>query len=439
MSARQGTSLGQAGRRRYLAAGTMALAGLPAMACAVGGLGDGQSPAPAAREVTITVDNDWTSADRLKVVQAWLDRASRVHPNIKHDLRILNGNAGALAHLAADTQGDIMHFGNQLVLTLGPKNVMQDISSTLSTLRFDEKTIFDLYDATHYERKRVGFPIQINSNVWVYNKTWFRDVGATEPNDRWTWQDHLDAARRLTNAEAGRWGMNANGDLYPWYWQAGVDFLTPDRSRTLFNSGPAREVLNWVVDIITKHRASPNPAEIAEQRPSFAQGSYATAIASSPGSAFNTQIDGRFEWEIMATPKHPRSGKPPALVVTGVANVVMRKATERGHLRETVQLLLELYSPEVQELYLTLPTGSVPPRKATFYSPASLKSPPANLKLIGDQIATGQDYPTMIGFYDMHSAIVPEFQKAARGEQSANDAAANMERLGNAALANAAR
>lgn len=282
--------------RGYLAGGAAALSGVLMAACAVGPAGE-QGPAPAGREVTILMDNDWESPPaRLAVVQAWLARASQVHPRIKYELRSAGGNAGAIAHFASGTEGDITHSGFQLLLTLGPKGVYQDISPALASLKFDEKSVFDIYDDTHLaDKKRVGLMIQINSNVWVYNKSWFQQTGTAEPTDKWTWQNHLDTARKLTKVDEVKWGMNANVDIYPWFWQAGVDILTPDGTKTLFNSAASREVLNWVIDIIAKFRASPNPAEIAEKRPSFPLGNYATAIASSPGSAFNTQIGGKFQ------------------------------------------------------------------------------------------------------------------------------------------------
>jgi ABC-type glycerol-3-phosphate transport system substrate-binding protein len=388
---------------------------LAVAACAAPGAA--QPGAEARKDATVLVDNDWQGGDRLQVVQAWAARVSQVHPHIKVDLRQMPGQDASLANFAAGSQGDLHHVANTLAMLYGSKGLLRDISPTVAALRFDPTALYDVKDATHWENKRHGFMIQINSNVWVYNKTLFRQRGIVEPTDKWTWEDHLDAARKLTNVEQDQWGMTALGDVYPWYWQAGVEFLTADGKRTLYDSAGPREVLNWVVDLVTRHRASPSPAENTAKQPSFAKGSLATAIQSSPGRPLTTAIDGRFEWEIMPTPKHPRSGKAPALVVTGVANAVTKAAETRGHLRETVQALLVQYDKEIQELYLRLSTGSVPPLKSVFNSPASLQPPPQNLKLIGDQIATGRNYPLIVGFYDMHTAIAQEIRKAKNGEK----------------------
>jgi ABC-type glycerol-3-phosphate transport system substrate-binding protein len=392
--------------------------------------------------VTLIVSNDWTQGDRLKIVQAWLARANQVYPHIKTEL---HDNADSqekiIAQFAADQQGDLVQVDQHLIPVFGPKNVLEDISPTLATLKFDLNTIFDIENITHYKGKRHGLLIQLNSNVWVYNKNLFQEHGVAEPTDKWTWNDHLEAARKLANPDENRWGMHVRVDLYPWYWQAGVDYLTPDGTRTLFDSGGSRQVLQWLTDTVVKYRAAPSNQENADKKPSFALGNFATIIQSSPGAPLTKQIDNRFVWEVMPTPKHPSSGKPPALVVTGHNYAITKKATQRGVLVESAQVLVELFNKEIQQLYNngSLAPGSLPILKSVATSPEALKPPPQNAKVIVDQVPTGRNYDKIVGFLDMHSAINAEFYKALDGKVSANDAAAAMQRAGDAALANAAR
>jgi multiple sugar transport system substrate-binding protein len=262
-----------------------------------------------------------------------------------------------------------------------------------------------------------------------------------EPTDKWTWNDHVEAARRLSKPADNRWGMNVRMDLYPWYWQAGVEYLAPDGTRTLFDSAGSKQVMNWVTDIVVKHRAAPSNQENTDLKPSFAAGNYAMIVQSSPGAPLTKQIDGRFQWEIMPTPKHPTSGKAPGLVVTGHNYAVTKKATQRGNLKESVQVLVELYDKEVQQLYNngTLAPGSLPILRSVATSPEALKPPPQNAKVVVDQIPAGRNYDKIIGFLDMHYVINPEFYNAIDGKISANVAADNIKRLADAALANAAR
>jgi ABC-type glycerol-3-phosphate transport system substrate-binding protein len=416
----------------------------PLVLAACAAPGAEQPGAETQKQATILVDNDWSSGDRGQVIQAWVDRVTRVHPNIKMELRTLGDEASRIALFAADSEGDIHMMDNRLSRVFGGKNLLEDIGPTLAALRFDVNSLYDLPDVTTDQprsKKRFGFMVQINSNVWVYNKSLFRQRGIPEPTDKWTWEDHVSTASKFTNADQNLWGMtgHAGVDIYPWYWQAGVEYLTPDGTRTLFDSAPSRDVVGWFVDMVRRYHASPSPTENTTSKPTFPAGNYATAIQSSPGRALTKAIDGRFEWEIMPTPKHPKSGKPAGLVVTGVGNNVTKKASKRGHLRETVLALTELFSKDIQDLYLSLSTGSVPPLRSVFTSPASLQPPPQNLKLVGDQIAAGRNYDKTPGNYPMTQVVKAELTKAQDGGQSAFDAAANMQRLGDAALFTAVR
>lgn len=434
-------------RTQFLRAGAGTLAAGVLAACGAPSGGTTQAvatgvPAPAKRPTTLLLGNDWTGGDRRKIVDAWLARANQVYPHIKTDLA---DNADTqekiIAQFAADQQGDLVMVDQHMIPVFGPKNVLEDISSTMATLKFDFNSIFDIPNITSFGGKRHGTLIQLNSNVWVYNKNMFQQFGVAEPTAAWTWNDHLEAARRLSKPDENRWGMNVRADMYPWFWQAGVDYLTADGKKTQFDSGPARAVWQHVVEIVTRHRAAPSQAENAEKRPTFQNGNYATIVQSSPGRPLTAQIDGKFVWEVMPTPKHPSSGRPPALVVTGHNWAITKKATQRGNLTEAAQVLIELYHKEVQELYNngTLAPGSLPILKSVATSAEALKPPPQNAKVIVDQVPTGRNYDKIVGFLDMHRVIGPELDKALNGLQSANDAAAQVQQLADAALANAAR
>jgi ABC-type glycerol-3-phosphate transport system substrate-binding protein len=402
-----------------------------------------QAPAsPAPRSTTVVVSNDWTQGDRLRVVQAWLARANRVYPTIKTELYAnADTQEKIIAQFAADQQGDLVQVDQHMIPVFGPKGLLEDITPTLNALRFDLASIFDIDTITTWKGKRHGLLIQLNSNVWIYNKSLFQQHGVAEPTDRWTWQDHLEAARRMTNPDLNQWGMNVRVDLYPWYWQAGVDYLTPDGLKTLFDSAGSKQVVQWLADAVTRHRAAPNNQEAAEKKPTFAAGNYATNLTGSPGAPLTKAIDNRFVWEIMPTPRHPTSGKRPGLVVTGHNYAITKKATQRGNARESAQVLVELFDKEIQQLYIdgSLDPGSSPILKSVATSPEALKPPPQNARVVIDQIPTGRNYDKIIGFRDMHQAITAEYNKAIDGLLSASDAAESMKQMGDAALANAAR
>ena len=143
--------------------------------------------------MTVTIDNNWTSGDRLKVVQAWLARANQVFPHIKTELR---ENAAtqekSIASFAADQQGDLVQLDTYLLPVFAPKGVLQEIAPTLASLKFDPTTLYDFPYLTQYGGKRLGLLIQLNANSVVYNTNAFQEAGVTEPAPTWTWDDFVE-------------------------------------------------------------------------------------------------------------------------------------------------------------------------------------------------------------------------------------------------------
>jgi multiple sugar transport system substrate-binding protein len=429
------------------AGSTLALATLPACGPLGGGTTGASATVQAAiqakRPVTLLVDNDWTQGDRLKVVQAWLERANKVYPHIKTDLReTAETQEKTIAMFAAEQQGDLVQLDQHMVPVFGPKGVLHDISSTLAALKFEVNSIYDIPNITHWEGKRHGLLIQLNSFNWLINVNAFQEAGLKEPAAGWTWDDLVDVAKKLTRtpgAPGGRWGTNISGEPYHFFWSANAPYLDPKGTRSLWDTAPVREVVQWLVDLVQRHRVAPTQREATEKRLSFNNGDYAINQYAVPTPAITRAIDGRFQWDVVPAPKHPKTGKA-VNTVTGHNYLITKKAVQRGVATEAAQVLLELYDKEIQELYISgLSVGSLPILKSVAARAGSMEGMPRNFKIALDVIPTGQNFEKVIGFLDFHRAWRPEFWKALDGEVSVEQAVINMTRASDAALQQAAR
>jgi ABC-type glycerol-3-phosphate transport system substrate-binding protein len=211
--------------------------------------------------------------------------------------------------------------------------------------------------------------------------------------------------------------------------------------KTLFNSAGSRQVLQWIVDLVQRYYVSqPNASSVSAA--TFATGTIATAVQQTPGRGLTTSINGRFEWDVMPTPKHPTSGKPAALAVGARGVLVTKGASARNVMRESVQVIMELLHKDVQAQFLNpaYNTGWLAPLKAVSLSPAALTPPPSNLKQILDNIPIGRSPDWGIpGWQNVRPTILPELTKLLNGQASVAETALNMERLANEVLQNAAR
>jgi ABC-type glycerol-3-phosphate transport system substrate-binding protein len=197
------------------------------------------------------------------------------------------------------------------------------------------------------------------------------------------------------------------------------------------------------VDIAQKYHVAPTFSENKAQAPKFINGVMATDQVSSPGHPLNGQISNQFEWDVMPTPKHPTSGKTPAMLVTGGPMLVTKKASQHDNLREAVMALMEFYNKEVQQLYndgSRNPT-SLPPLKSVANSADALKPPPANLKVVVDQVSTGRQLDVFLpgsGVQQFRNAVWTHLYTALDGKETPEQAAMNMKRDCDRVLSDAA-
>ncbi|MGH2353205.1 MAG: ABC transporter substrate-binding protein, partial [Chloroflexota bacterium] len=214
---------------KALAGGVLAACGGPAATGSSTGAGDSNATnAPSKRNVTLIIDNDWTGGDRYKVVQAWLERANKVYPHIQTELRDnANSQDKTIALFAADQQGDLFQLDQHMVPVYGPKGVLQDISSTLASLKFDVNSVYDVPNITHWNGKRHGMMIQLQTFTTIYNVDAFQKAGIKTPTATWTWDDWLDAAKKLNQPLEATplYGTELSGEPYHMFWSAEAPYL----------------------------------------------------------------------------------------------------------------------------------------------------------------------------------------------------------------------
>jgi len=112
-----------------------------------------------------------------------------------------------------------------------------------------------------------GVPKDIdNLGLW-YNKDYFDAAGLDYPDDTWTWDDLLEAAVALTDADNNVYGFaaspNENRSIMSVVHQNGGTLLYNDGTPG-FEEPATLEALNWWHDLYAVHQVSPNAEQFAE-------------------------------------------------------------------------------------------------------------------------------------------------------------------------------
>ena len=145
-----------------------------------------------------------------------------------------------------------------------------DVTDELANAGIDPRA--DVWAAVHpiifYEGRVYGFPTNASVNAIWFHKDIFEAEGIPFPTGPMTWDEFLPLARRLTVRDA-RGRPERFGLMFDWWnwphflvmWGARV--YTPDGTRCVLDRPEACAAIQFMQDLIYKHKVAPSPVEEA--------------------------------------------------------------------------------------------------------------------------------------------------------------------------------
>lgn len=183
----------------------------------------------------------------------------------------ISGSAYAIklnAEAVADTMQDVFiiedfhEFARQgLLLDVTP------YVERLGAQEYLDRIYPALLDFHRIDGRLYGLPHNLNTEVLYYNRALFEREGLDYPDESWTWDDMLAAAKRLTKRDArGRLiqvGL-VQGNPRFWVLWNGGRFWNDEGDRCTVNSPETLAALQFYHDLQFKHRVSPRPSDLQD-------------------------------------------------------------------------------------------------------------------------------------------------------------------------------
>ena len=410
----------------------------------------GPDPSPSrvpALEKTILIDADWIGTDnaRGRHAQFWIDTWAQHHPTYKI---VFEPKGDVIVRLASDTYGHMIQFPPTIFAVFkGKPGLFVDITRDMGARGITENDFFGIPEVETFEGRRFGIPLQTNVFGWMYNRTRFEQSGIPLPNDNWTYDDALDAARRLTRTDAvpPQWGLRwrHNWDILPVLRAARVNYLSEDRERVTLDTPQGVAALEFILDVVTRHNAAPTEKWRTDNNATFAPADVSLGYFAMLDGSTGTKATQRLleptgiRWENMWPPKW-RATNTRSVLIDGHPYMTMDTALRDGVDAACVDLMFHLLDDPVQEQYLIQGTG-MPALKRMAYDPRFISPPPESLALQPEIWQFGQTYDRFAGGIDMLQAWDPLLVKAWNGGMSARELAQQMSRDGTIAIQNVRR
>jgi len=309
---------------------------------------------PSVREPVKLTLFTWTLPGELAINQELCRQFEAQHPSLTVEV-INEPGLRAMDKLqtmvAAGNPPDVMSIHGAYFMPMAANGSLLDLGPFVEEDKGFGLADFypQLVEQCRYRGRLYSLPRYTSVYVLFYNKDLFDAAGLPYPDESWTWDDYLAAARKLTvgNSDPTRrrfgcvidfWGAR----IYPWVWAAGGEVLDKAGKRCLLDRPESQEALQFLVDLRHKWKVCP-PTTQAEKKQNIAM------FANGRVGMFQTgawDIQAMREaktlrWDVAPMPKRRQHA-----TLLGMENYAIAATTK--HPKEAWQLFAFLLSPEAQ-------------------------------------------------------------------------------------------
>ena len=123
-----------------------------------------------------------------------------------------------------------------------------------------------LLKSLQFKGKQLNIPLEWNPTVMYYNTAVFQDKGVAPPKPDWTWEDFLEICLRVASVKGGKDDLYAYAwldgawPMMAWYYNNDTSFLNPEWTDSNLLDPKVAETLQFLVDLIHKHKVAPQLA-----------------------------------------------------------------------------------------------------------------------------------------------------------------------------------
>ena len=301
---------------------------------------DGSAPAgtaPASSKITFM---GWGSPQEVSVFEQLITKYEAAYPGVEVEyinVPAADFNTKLQTMIASKQTPDVFYLTPENVMPFASSGLLEDL-----TRYVDDNDLFDAdnvwakaidmyrYDGTTPGIGAIyGLPKDIGPFALAYNKDLFDAAGipAPDPDVPWTWDEFVANAAKLTSGdgESKVYGT-APYSLESAVWSNGADWLNADHTKVTVTDPAFVESMQWVADLILKHKVAPSNDEEASL------GSFQRWIDGKigmmgigPWSQGQFWDEVKFNWDLMPWPV-PNAGDKPAIWYGGIGFAVSKSS-----------------------------------------------------------------------------------------------------------------
>lgn len=276
------------------------------------------STAVSAEKVTIKFST-WGSPEEVNINKELISVFEKQNPDIKVELVYIPGGEyfqKIQTMIAGGTAPDVMFTGTIWAYDLFSRGAVIDLQPYFEKdPRFKDVKEYYIFKKPQltplYKDGKAMFctPSRSNVNLLYYNKSAFEEAGVAYPTEKWTWDDFLSAAQKLTKwsgdrmVQAGTTVTNWHAWINLWIYQNGGymfnKFAHP--TKCTLDSPASVKALQFIQDLVYKYHVAPTPAQAQALPGGFMTGKIAMQVTGAWMVEQYRQIK-NFKWDVAPPP-----------------------------------------------------------------------------------------------------------------------------------------
>nr|WP_129408174.1 sugar ABC transporter substrate-binding protein [Marinitoga lauensis] len=251
--------------------------------------------------------------------QEMINKFEKLHPDIKVKLTALDPGSywtKLAAMAAAKSMPDVMAMHPNSVEDLADQGALMDLTDFVNRDFSKDDYFWSVMESSfNIKGKYYGVPFAWVGSVIYYNKDLFDKYNVPYPRPDWTWNEFLEAAKRLTIDEDGDGKIDIWGYAFfsryavfdGWILQNDGDYLDRENMRWDPDDN-AKETIRFLYDLVHVHKVSPHPKDYDLDKKKikliFSQGKAAMISEGTWNIKFMREdIPANFNWDINYFPR----------------------------------------------------------------------------------------------------------------------------------------
>jgi multiple sugar transport system substrate-binding protein len=311
---------------------------------------------------------------------------------------------------------------------------MASLDPFLKRDKYDLSDFFpNAWELWKWKGKHYGLPF-LGIRIVFFNRALTQQVGTKVPTTwkdaSWTWDAFLEACKKATVSQgtsASRWGAAelsaGRRDWQPWVWSNGGDLFNGDGTQVLLDQPPAMEAIQFLADLIHKHRVAPTPDELKAQggRTNLFQAGNLLLYHNPVNNVAANRKGVSFDWSLSGLPR----GKAKSAASSGGGVGWFLTAASKVK-DETWELMKVLASKE--SVRLEAVRGEAPPSRRSvandpeFVNPA--EPPKGDMKVVGEALELMHVETPLIQGVEIDGIFDAELGPVWTGERTAREGVA---------------